>query len=252
MSSNPQLEGLEKKITALESEIFSLRSEFERLKRAPAASAPAIALKSDPPQVSKPIPPAPARVQAPPPAPKKSKMFIQSLVPEIAELTIYFLNLVTVSRLKQNPTVKNEIKEKGFGEQVPAGFLMYPISQAADMLFLKTNLIPVGEDQLPVIEQANEIVEKFNRIYGETFPKLEPMVGTGRRLSGIDGKAKMSKSLGNAIYLSDPTEEVTKKVIPQKESFPTPGASLYIRLSFPNGLPSAPLPMFSVMAYDSM
>jgi tryptophanyl-tRNA synthetase len=145
--------------------------------------------------------------------PKKSKMFIQSLVPEIAELTIYFLNLVTVSRLKQNPTVKNEIKEKGFGEQVPAGFLMYPISQAADMLFLKTNLIPVGEDQLPVIEQANEIVEKFNRIYGETFPKLEPMVGTGRRLSGIDGKAKMSKSLGNAIYLSDPTEEVTKKVM---------------------------------------
>ncbi len=145
--------------------------------------------------------------------PKKSTMFIQSMVPEIAELTIYFLNLVTVSRLKQNPTVKNEIKEKGFGEQVPAGFLMYPISQAADMLFLKTNLIPVGEDQLPVIEQANEIVEKFNRIYGETFPKLEPMVGSGRRLSGIDGKAKMSKSLGNAIYLSDPTEEVTKKVM---------------------------------------
>ena len=105
--------------------------------------------------------------------PKKTTMFIQSQVSEIAELTIFFLNLVTVSRLKQNPTVKNEILQKGFGESVPAGFLMYPISQAADILTFRANRIPVGEDQLPVLEQTNEVVDKFNRLYGKTFDHVK-------------------------------------------------------------------------------
>ncbi len=144
--------------------------------------------------------------------PAKTTFFIQSQIPEIAELTIFFLNLVTLARLKRNPTVKNEMKQKGYDEDVPAGFLCYPVSQAADILFAKANTIPVGEDQLPVIEQANEIVEKFNRIYGETFKKINPVVSESSRLVGIDGNAKMSKSLGNAIYLSDSREEIEKKV----------------------------------------
>lgn len=145
--------------------------------------------------------------------PKKTTMFIQSEVPEIAELTVFFLNLVTLARLKRNPTVKDEMKQKGFGEDVPAGFLMYPISQAADILFCKSNLIPVGEDQLPVIEQVNEIVNDFNRIYGDTFKKVKHLVGNTPRLVGIDGGVKMGKSLNNAIYLSDTYEEITKKVM---------------------------------------
>lgn len=145
--------------------------------------------------------------------PKKTTMFIQSEIPEIAELTVLFLNLVTLARLKRNPTVKSEMKDKGYGEDVPAGFLAYPISQAADILFVKANLIPVGEDQLPVIEQANEIVDDFNRFYGKTFDRIKPLVGDTARLVGIDGNSKMSKSLNNAIYLSDSSEEISKKVM---------------------------------------
>jgi len=145
--------------------------------------------------------------------PKKTTMFIQSEVPEIAELTVIFLNLVTLARLKRNPTVKDEMKQKGFGEDVPAGFLCYPISQAADILFARANLIPVGEDQLPVIEQVNEIVDTFNRFYGETFTKVKHLVGDTPRLIGIDGGVKMGKSLNNAIYLSDSLDQISKKVM---------------------------------------
>ncbi len=145
--------------------------------------------------------------------PKKTTMFIQSQIPEIAELTILFLNLVTLARLKRNPTVKNEMKQKGYEEDVPAGFLCYPVSQAADILFVHANTIPVGEDQLPVIEQVNEIVEKFNRIYGQTFTKINPVISQSPRLVGTDGQAKMSKSLGNAIYLADSYEDISKKVM---------------------------------------
>ena len=145
--------------------------------------------------------------------PKKATMFIQSQVPEIAELTILFLNLVTLARLKRNPTVKDEMKQKGFEENVPAGFLIYPVSQAADILFCNSNVIPVGEDQKPMIEQTNEIVDDFNRIYGETFSRVKHLVGDTPRLIGIDGNSKMGKSLNNAIYLSDSYEEISKKVM---------------------------------------
>lgn len=145
--------------------------------------------------------------------PKKTHIFIQSQIPEIAELTVFFLNLVTVSRLKRNPTVKNEMKQKGYGDTVPAGFLMYPVSQAADILFCRSTIIPVGEDQLPMIEQTNEIAETFNRTYGETFSKVKGLVSSFGRLPGTDGKSKMSKSLGNAIYLSDTDDEIAKKVM---------------------------------------
>lgn len=145
--------------------------------------------------------------------PAKTTIFIQSQVPEITELTIYLLNLVTLARLKRNPTVKDEMKEKGYGENVPAGFLMYPVNQAADILAFHADLVPVGEDQLPVLEQTNEIVDSFNRIYGETFKRIKPLISKTPRLKGIDGKAKMSKSLGNGIYLSDSPDEVEKKVM---------------------------------------
>lgn len=145
--------------------------------------------------------------------PKKATMFVQSQIPEIAELTIFFLNLVTVSRLKQNPTVKTEIKQKGFGENVPAGFLMYPVSQAADILTFKATHVPVGDDQLPVLEQTNEIVDSFNRIYKKTFTRITPLKSDFGRMPGIDGKAKMSKSLNNAIFLADPPKEVEQKVM---------------------------------------
>lgn len=145
--------------------------------------------------------------------PKKTTMFIQSEVPEIAELTVLFLNLVTLARLKRNPTVKSEMKDKGYGEDVPAGFLTYPVSQAADILFARANLIPVGEDQLPVIEQVNEIVDDFNRLYGDTFNRVKHLVGNTPRLIGTDGSSKMSKSLNNGIYLSDSNEEISKKVM---------------------------------------
>ncbi|MEK7572376.1 MAG: tryptophan--tRNA ligase [Patescibacteria group bacterium] len=145
--------------------------------------------------------------------PNKTVMFIQSEIPEIAELTILFLNLVTLARLKRNPTVKDEMKDKGYGEDVPAGFLMHPVSQAADILFCHGNIVPVGEDQKPMIEQTNEIVDDFNRFYGETFKKVKHLIGDTPRLVGIDGGLKMSKSLNNCIYLSDSYEEISKKVM---------------------------------------
>lgn len=145
--------------------------------------------------------------------PQKTTYFIQSQIPEIAELTVIFLNLVTLARLRRNPTVKDEMKQKGFDENVPAGFLAYPVSQAADILFCGGNIVPVGEDQLPVIEQANEIVAKFNSIYGETFRKIKPILSNTPRLIGIDGNAKASKSMGNAIYLDDSMQEIEKKVM---------------------------------------
>ncbi len=145
--------------------------------------------------------------------PTKTTMFIQSQIPEIAELTIFFLNLVTLARLKRNPTVKDEMKQKGFGEDVPAGFLIYPVSQAADILFCKANIVPVGEDQKPMIEQTNEIVDDFNRIYGQTFDHVKHLVGDVGRLVGTDGNAKMSKSLNNCIYLSDSNEVIEEKVM---------------------------------------
>lgn len=145
--------------------------------------------------------------------PKMTTIFIQSMIPEIAELTVFYMNLVTVSRLQRNPTVKDEIKQKGFGESLPLGFLAYPVSQAADITFLKANLVPVGEDQLPMIEQTREIVRKFNSLYGNVLVEPEALVGEFPRLIGTDGSAKMSKSLGNTIYLSDSPADVEKKVM---------------------------------------
>ncbi len=146
-------------------------------------------------------------------SPEKTTFFIQSQIPEIAELTVLFLNLVTLARLRRNPTVKSEMKQKGFSDNVPVGFLIYPVSQCADMLVCDSNVIPVGEDQLPVIEQANEIVTKFNNTYGETFRKIKPVLSETPRLVGIDGNSKASKSLNNAIYLDDSLEEIKKKVM---------------------------------------
>ena len=146
--------------------------------------------------------------------PKKITYFIQSQIPQIAELTVFFSNMVTVSELQRNPTVKNEIADKGnlFKDgNVTFGFLGYPVSQAADIAFLKAEIVPVGEDQIPVIEQANRITKKFHKYYGEIFPYIKGIVGETPRLAGLDGK-KMSKSLNNAIYLSDSDEIVTKKI----------------------------------------
>ena len=145
--------------------------------------------------------------------PKKSTILIQSLIPALPELTMYYLNLITWNRLKHNPTVKLEIQQKGYGEEIPAGFMVYPVSQAADITAFKANVVPVGDDQIPMIEQCVEIVRKFNRLY-KTDALVEPEILTSpiARLPGIDGKAKMSKSLGNAIYLSDSADEVAKKV----------------------------------------
>lgn len=153
--------------------------------------------------------------------PKLNTFFIQSLVPELAELTMYYLNLVTLARLEQNPTVKDEMRQKGFGSNVPIGFLAHPVSQAADITAFKAEIVPVGEDQLPLIEQTNEIVKKFNRIYKEdVLVECKPLLSETSRLPGIDGKAKMSKSLGNAIYLSDSAEEVAQKI---KDMYTDPG-----------------------------
>ena len=145
--------------------------------------------------------------------PQYSTIFIQSAVPELAELTMYFMNLVTVARLERNPTVKNEIAQKGYSDNIPVGFYCYPISQAADILAFKATIVPVGDDQLPMIELANEIARKFNRIYNtQCFQDVQSHLSHHTRLCGIDGQAKASKSLGNAIYLSDPTDIVKKKV----------------------------------------
>lgn len=148
--------------------------------------------------------------------PEKVTFFVQSQVSELTELTFYFLNLVTLSRLERNPTVKSEIKLRDFETSLPAGFLIYPVSQAADILLFDANIVPVGEDQEPMLEQAREIARSFNHIYGETFvePKaVLPEAKVARRMPGIDGGAKMSKSLGNAIYLADDKKTVKKKVM---------------------------------------
>ncbi|MBC3005894.1 tryptophan--tRNA ligase, partial [Staphylococcus epidermidis] len=148
--------------------------------------------------------------------PIKSNIFVQSQIPELSELTMHYLNLVSISRLKRNPTVKNEMKEKNFGDSVPTGFFIYPVSQAADITAFKASIIPVGEDQIPMIEQTNEIVKTFNNTYKQNVLKrakaLLPEKGMGR-LPGIDGKAKMSKSLNNAIYLSDSPDIIRQKVM---------------------------------------
>ena len=147
--------------------------------------------------------------------PEKVNIFIQSMVPELTELSFYYMNLVTVARVQRNPTVKAEIKQKNFEASIPVGFFTYPISQAADITAFKATTVPVGEDQMPMIEQTKEIVHKFNSVYGDTLidPKiLLPENQACLRLPGIDGKAKMSKSLGNCIYLSEEPEEIKKKV----------------------------------------
>jgi len=148
--------------------------------------------------------------------PSQANIFIQSQIPELNELTMHYLNIVTVSRLKRNPTVKNEIKEKNFGHSLPAGFLIYPVSQAADITAFRATVVPVGDDQLPMIEQTNEIVRSFNSIYKkEVLTETKALLPDkeARRLPGIDGKAKMSKSLDNAIYLSDSPEIIQKKIM---------------------------------------
>lgn len=148
--------------------------------------------------------------------PNKSTLFIQSQIPELCELSFYYMNLVTVSRLQRNPTVKNEIVMRNFEASIPVGFFTYPISQAADITAFKATTVPVGEDQLPMIEQTKEIVRKFNSVYGDTLIEPEVLLPDNAaclRLPGTDGKAKMSKSLGNCIYLADTEEDVQKKVM---------------------------------------
>ena len=148
--------------------------------------------------------------------PEKSVLFIQSQIPELCEMTFYYMDLVTVSRLQRNPTVKSEIQMRNFEASIPVGFFTYPISQAADITAFKATTVPVGEDQAPMIEQTREIVHKFNSVYGETLVEPDILLPDNKaclRLPGIDGKAKMSKSLGNCIYLSDTEDEVKKKIM---------------------------------------
>ena len=145
--------------------------------------------------------------------PQLSTIFIQSQVTDLAELTMYLLNLVSVARLQRNPTVKSEMQQKGFEANVPAGFLMYPVSQAADITAFKASLVPAGEDQLPVIEQTNELVQRFNNLYGNVLVEAKAILSSTTRLPGIDGKGKMSKSLGNGIYMADSMDTLKQKVM---------------------------------------
>jgi len=148
--------------------------------------------------------------------PYKITIFIQSQISALAELTIYYMNLVSVARVQRNPTLKEEIKQKGFTDSIPVGFFCYPISQAADITAFNASIVPVGEDQLPMLEQTREIVRTFNSIYGDTLVEpiaLLPSNRAGNRLPGTDGKSKMSKSFDNCIYLSDESDEITKKVM---------------------------------------
>ena len=148
--------------------------------------------------------------------PEKSTIFIQSMIPELTELTFYYMNLVTVSRVQRNPTVKAEIQMRNFEASIPVGFFCYPISQAADITAFRATSVPVGEDQMPMIEQCKEIVHKFNSVYGETLTEPDIILPSNKaclRLPGIDGKAKMSKSLGNCIYLSDESEDIRTKIM---------------------------------------
>ncbi|MCD8123685.1 MAG: tryptophan--tRNA ligase [Lachnospiraceae bacterium] len=170
--------------------------------------------------------------------PARSTLLIQSQIPELTELTFYYMNLVTVSRLQRNPTVKNEIQMRGFQASIPVGFFTYPISQAADITAFKATTVPVGEDQLPMLEQCKEIVHKFNSVYGETLVDPDVMLPSNAaclRLPGIDGKAKMSKSLGNCIYLSDTPEDVKKKVM---SMFTDPG---HLRVQDPGKVEGNPV-----------
>ena len=168
--------------------------------------------------------------------PKNTTIFIQSMITALPELLMYYLNLITWNRLKHNPTVKAEIQQKGYGEEVPAGFMVYPISQAADITAFKANLVPVGDDQIPMIEQCVEVVRKFNRLY-KTEVLVEPQIvlSAVARLPGIDGKAKMSKSLQNAIYLSDTPDELAKKV---KGMYTDPG---HLKLEDPGKVEGNPV-----------
>jgi tryptophanyl-tRNA synthetase len=145
--------------------------------------------------------------------PRKVKIVVQSMVPELTELTTYFMNLVTVATLERNPTLKEEIKQRNFTKGIPVGFWSYPISQAADITIFKADLVPVGEDQLPMIEQTREIVRRFNRLYKKILIEPRAMLGKVARLPGTDGGAKMSKSLGNCIYLGDSPAQVRKRVM---------------------------------------
>ena len=148
--------------------------------------------------------------------PEKSTIFIQSMIPELTELTFYYMNLVTVSRVQRNPTVKAEIQQRNFEASIPVGFFCYPISQAADITAFRATSVPVGEDQMPMIEQCKEIVHKFNSVYGETLTEPKIVLPSNQaclRPPGIDGKAKMSKSLGNCIYLSDEPEDIRTKIM---------------------------------------
>lgn len=148
--------------------------------------------------------------------PNKSTIFVQSMIPELTELTFYYMNLVTVSRVQRNPTVKAEIQMRNFEASIPVGFFCYPISQAADITAFRATAVPVGEDQLPMLEQCKEIVHKFNSVYGETLTESQIILPSNKaclRLPGIDGKAKMSKSLGNCIYLAEEPEDIKKKVM---------------------------------------
>jgi tryptophanyl-tRNA synthetase len=168
--------------------------------------------------------------------PKKSTLFIQSLIPALSELTLYYLNFITWNRLKHNPTVKQEIIQKGFGESVPAGFMIYPVSQAADITAFKAELVPVGEDQLPMIEQTNEIVRHFNRIYKqEVLVPCQALIPKIARLPGIDGSPKMSKSLNNCIFLGDSADVIAKKV---KGMYTDPG---HLRVEDPGKVEGNPV-----------
>ncbi|MEX0962399.1 MAG: tryptophan--tRNA ligase [Simkaniaceae bacterium] len=171
--------------------------------------------------------------------PKKSIIFIQSLIPELFELTHYYLNLVTWNRLKHNPTVKQEITQKNFNDSVPAGFMVYPISQAADITAFKATLVPVGEDQRPMIEQTNEIVRKFNRLYKtNTLVETHALIPEMARLPGIDGNAKMSKSLENCIYLGEEEKSLSKKV---KKMYTDPN---HLRVEDPGQVEDNPVFMY--------
>ena len=168
--------------------------------------------------------------------PTKTTIFIQSQIPELFEMTLYFLNLITWNRLKHNPTVKQEIKQKGFEESIPAGFMVYPVSQAADITAFKAEIVPVGEDQLPMIEQTNEIVRHFNRIYkAEVLVEAKALIPKMARLPGTDGGAKMSKSLGNCIYLKDHPDDVAKKI---KGMLSDPG---HLRVEDPGNVEASPV-----------
>lgn len=168
--------------------------------------------------------------------PTKTTIFIQSLIPALSELTMYYLNLVTWNRLKHNPTVKQEIVQKGFGESVPAGFMIYPVSQAADITAFKATLVPVGEDQKPMIEQTNEIVRAFNRTYNtDVLIETRAHIPKIARLPGTDGQAKMGKSLGNAIFLSDTPDTVSKKV---KKMYTDPN---HLRIEDPGSVEGNPV-----------